>query len=354
MDFLYTSVLKPVLFKFHPDTMHRWFITLGEFAGRCVILRLFFGFFYEYKASDISKTVDGITYKFPVLLSAGFDSDGRLTQILKFLSFGGEEIGSITALPCAGNPYPNMTRLVRNMSIVVYKGLRNCGVDALIQRFEKTKSTLGYIKGVSIARTNTREACVNVEASIADYVTSYEKLNAANLGDYYTINISCPNTFDGETFNTPLLLSRLLSALSHTQTKKPVYIKMPINPTWNEFDELLRVADSHRFISGLVIGNLNKDYTELDFPEDAPKDFRGGLSGKPCFARSNELIRKTREKYQSRFTIIGCGGIFTAEDAKAKFDAGADLVQIISGLVYTGPGLPKSICKMYAKEIYGR
>jgi dihydroorotate dehydrogenase len=128
---------------------------------------------------------------------------------------------------------------------------------------------------------------------------------------------------------------------------------MPINVTMSEFDELLQIADESG-VQGLVIGNLNKDYTELDHPEDAPAEFRGGLSGKPCFARSNELLYHAREKYGRRFTLIGVGGIFTPEDAMAKFHAGADLVQLITGMVFEGPGLIKSICERYVEEKAGR
>jgi dihydroorotate dehydrogenase len=101
-------------------------------------------------------------------------------------------------------------------------------------------------------------------------------------------------------------------------------------------------------IDGVVIGNLNKKYEELDFPEEAPKKFRGGLSGKPCQKRSNELIRLTRRAYGQRFTIIGCGGILSVEDALEKLRAGADLLQLISGMIFEGPQLMKGIAAAYA------
>lgn len=353
MDTLYVSVLKPLLFRMHPDTMHTWFVNLGEFSGKCALTRTLLSALYEYKGPDISKVVDGVTYRTPILLSAGFDANGRLTRILRHVSFGGEEIGSVTAYYCEGNPRPHMTRLIRNKSLVVYKGLRNDGVDALIAKLKHTPRTPEYVLGVSIARTNIKESCADNSAGIADYALSYKKLNEAGVGDYYTINISCPNAFAGETFNTPELFSALMNELARTPTTKPVYIKMPINHEWEEFEKLLEIADKHNFVRGLVIGNLNKDYSELDHPEDAPKEFRGGLSGKPCFARSNELIRKTRDAYHDRFTIIGVGGIFTPEDAMEKFAAGADLIQLITGMVWNGPGLMQDICVAYEKQKRG-
>ena len=348
MNALY-KVLKPILFKFDPEDIHNGFVTLGEFAGRFSFFRFVFGFLYRYRGADISKTVDGITYRTPVLLSAGFDYNGRLTRILPALSFGGEEVGSITAHPCEGNKRPRLIRLVRNKSIVVYKGLKNLGVDALIARLKRTPREKDYVIGISIARTNDASAGADTSAGIRDYVESYQKLVAAHIGDYHTINISCPNAFTGETFADPASLAQLLPRLRATPSDKPLYLKMPINIPWEQFAELLAIADKND-IQGVVIGNLNKNYTDLAHPEDAPKEFRGGLSGAPCFALSNELIRKTREAYGSRFTIIGVGGIFSPEDAMAKFAAGADLVALITGMIFEGPGLMKEICERYAEE----
>lgn len=350
MDFLYKNALKPILFKFHPDLMHDLFVNVGELAGKCVVTRKFFALIYGYRGADIGKTVDGIMYRTPVLLSAGFDSDGRLTQILSSLSFGGEEIGSTTAHPCEGNPRPHLTRLIRNKSLVVYKGLANGGVDALIKRLRRTPRVPSFVLGISIARTNKPEASTDVEAGIRDYVESFKKLVDAGVGDYITINISCPNSYTGETFIEPELFAHLMLRLKEIPHTQPVYIKMPINIPWEQFSALLDIADKNG-VQGVIIGNLNKNYRHLNHPEDAPKEFRGGLSGSPTFRLSNELIKKTREKYGKRFTIIGTGGIFTPEDAMTKFEAGADLIQLVSGMIFEGPGLMKAICERYAKEV---
>lgn len=347
MDTLYKYVLKPILFNMSPDTVHDTFLFLGEEAGRFALTRSVFSYLYNYRGPDIRKTVDGITYRTPVLLSAGFDADGRLTQILSSLAFGGEEIGSTTAHPCAGNPLPRMTRLIRNKSLVVFKGLRNRGVDALISKLRHTPRVPDFVIGISIARTNVQSASTDVEAGIRDYVESFTKLNAAGIGDYYTINISCPNSYTGETFIKPELLAELLPRIQEIPHTKPVYLKMPINVPWEQFSALLDIADKNG-VEGVIIGNLNKNYSDLAYPEDAPKEFRGGLSGAPTFKLSNELITKAREKYGKRFTIIGTGGIFAPDDAMAKFAAGADLIQLVSGMVFNGPGLMKEICEQYA------
>lgn len=349
MDTLYRRFLKPVLFAMNPDVVHDLFIRIGEFSGSHRSLRGLFSNLYRYTGPDISKTVDGIRYHTPVLLSAGFDTNGRLTRILPSLSFGGEEIGSVTAEFCEGNPKPHMVRMPRNKSIVVFKGLRNNGVDALITKLRETPRVNDFVIGISIARTNSPDANRSIEASIEDYFASYQKLNAANIGDYYTINISCPNAFGGETFAEPALLKKLLVRLTSIPSEKPLYLKMPLNLEWDAFNALLIIAKEFK-VHGLVIGNLNKEYKEVDFKEDCPASYRGGISGKPCATRSTELIRRTRENYGNRFTIFGVGGVLTPEDAMEKFAAGADLVQLISGMIFTGPGLIKDICTTYAKH----
>ncbi len=411
---LYRRILKPILFRFDPEFVHDRFVSLGEFFGRNAFTRVLVGAIYGYRGSDVSKTVDGLQYRTPVLLSAGFDYNGRLSRILPRVGFGGEEVGSVTARPCEGNPKPRLVRLPKSKSIVVNKGLKNDGVDVIIERLKNATASLipplpprhdevshircarstlvagstveaadaitiaapagenspprgacdeteellsprgrgsvesdNFVVGISIARTND-EKSASVQAGIDDYLYSFKRLNEEGVGDYYTVNISCPNAFGGEAFATPELLDQLLSALSSVSCAKPVYVKMPINLAWDKFNALLEIINKHK-LQGVVIGNLNKNYNALDFRNEAPADYSGGLSGKPCRELSNELIRKTRQMYSRRFTIIGVGGIMSPEDAVEKFKAGADLIQLITGMIYEGPGLIGKICN----RLYG-
>ncbi|MEI8249285.1 MAG: quinone-dependent dihydroorotate dehydrogenase [Candidatus Taylorbacteria bacterium] len=344
---VYKYLLKPILFRFDPESVHNFFTSFGVFAGKHSLLRKLVASIYNYRGTGISKTVDGITYRTPFLLSAGFDYNGQLTEILPSIGLGGEEIGSVTARPCEGNSQPRLTRLKGSQSILVNKGLRNEGVDVIIERLKKRKASKDFVCGISIARTND-QLSVPIQAGIEDYVYSFKRLNEENVGDYYTINISCPNAFGGEAFTTPVLLERLLSALKTVSCSKPVYVKMPINIPWEQFDSLLQVIVKYQ-LHGVVIGNLNKDYSCLEVREEAPAVYKGGLSGKPCTHLSTELIYKTREAYGNQFTIIGVGGVMSPATAQEKFDAGADLVQLISGLIFEGPGLVKKLNRVYAR-----
>ncbi len=346
---LYQKVLKPILFKFDPEDVHNWFIAIGQFLGKSSLLKKFTAVFYKYRGISISKKVDGLTYRTPFLLSAGFDYNGRLINILPEVSFGGVEIGSVTARSCTGNNRPRMARLPKSQSILVNKGLRNDGVETIIKRLKNFKKRDGFVVGISIARTND-EKSASVEAGIEDYFYSFKRLNEENVGDYYTLNISCPNAFGGETFANPTLLSRLLSKISEVKCKKPVYVKMPINLEWSKFDELLKISEKFEIIKGVVIGNLNKDYNSLDFKDEAPKEYKGGLSGKPCFELSNKLIKQTRAAYGKRFTIIGCGGVMSVQNMKEKFEAGSDLVALITGMIWSGPGFIKELAEAYLNQ----
>ena len=344
----YQKILKPGLFLFHPDLVHKVFVKMGFTIGQNSLLRMGIAQMYGAPQGNWSKVVDGITYKSPVLLAAGFDYNGYLSTVLWELGFGGEEVGSVTAKKCLGNPPPNLGRLVKSKSIQVYKGLRNDGVEAIITRLKKTYRHKDFVMGISIAKTNDPE-CADESKAIADYVYSYKRLNEENIGSFYTINISCPNAFGGEDFASPEPLKKLLMAIKEIPSTKPVYFKMPINKPWEEFKlllDVLQMGGAH----GVVIGNLNKEYTEIDFSDELPSsEYRGGLSGKPCQKRSNELISKTKE-YAPKLTIIGCGGVLTAEDALEKMKRGADLVQLISGMIFTGPHLINEINQLVSAQ----
>jgi len=344
MKYVYRNLLQPILFLFNAERVHNAFTKVGELLGKTAIGRKIVATFYDYRGKDISKTVDGITYRTPVMLSAGFDYNGRLTQILPSLGFGGVEVGSITLKPYEGNPKPRMTRLIKNKSIIINKGLKNEGVDNIISRLQKRKAEGGkrFVVGISIARTND-PSTTSTRDGIIDYFTTLKKLVKNEVGDYYTINISCPNAFGGESFTEPKLLDQLLTKLTTIKHNKPMYLKMPINKPWKEFRELLKIAVDYS-IHGVIIGNLNKNYDDLEYRKEAPREYRGGLSGTPCRKRSNDLIKNTKDTYGDKLTIIGCGGIMTPDDAIEKFELGCDLVQLITGMIFEGPQLIKSIC----------
>ena len=348
LRFLYQKILKPILFLFDPEAVHHLFVRVGELLGKTRAGQKLVGAFYGYRGPDVSRVVDDVTYRTPIMLAAGFDYNARLTQILGSVAFGGVEVGSVTARPCPGNEPPRMARAVKSKSLVVYKGLKNDGVEAIIARIRQRPPQEGLVLGISVAMTND-EGCATTEGAIEDYYTSLKSLVEADLGDYYTINISCPNVHGGENFTDPGRLRELLSRLQEIDAGRPVYVKLAINLEEEIFDELLEIVEEFG-LHGVVIGNLNKDYDTLDVREEAPAEYRGGLSGKPCRDPSTALIARARAKLGPEKTIIGCGGILSPADALEKIDAGADLLQLISGMIFEGPHLMREISAALARR----
>jgi dihydroorotate dehydrogenase (fumarate) len=152
----------------------------------------------------------------------------------------------------------------------------------------------------------------------------------------HEINISCPNTYGGEPFTTPELLENLLLAIDDLSLEKPVFVKMPISLEWPDFQSLLDVISRHN-IQGVSIGNLLKNRSKAMISDELPDTVKGNLSGLPCREISTELIQKTYEVYGDKLTIIGIGGVFTAQDAYDKIRAGASLVAMVTGVIFEGP-----------------
>jgi dihydroorotate dehydrogenase (fumarate) len=207
---------------------------------------------------------------------------------------------------------------------------------------------------ISVAKTNSPKACTDTDA-IADYTGSLKIIGEAGVGDMITLNISCPNTYGGEPFTTPSRLNRLLTEVDALNLVQPMFVKMPNNLPWEEFDQLLTVIARHQ-VKGVTISNLAKDRKKLSLKDPLPENIKGNLSGRPTWDLSNELIRKTYKKYHRRFVIIGVGGIFSAQDAYTKIKLGANVVELITGLIFEGPQLigqiNRDLVKLLKKDGY--
>jgi dihydroorotate dehydrogenase len=218
--------------------------------------------------------------------------------------------------------------------LVVYYGLKNDGCQVLAAKLRG--KTFRIPVGISVAKTNSPDT-VDLERGIADYVKVVREFNG--IGHYLTVNISCPNAFGGEPFTAPDRLEALLAAVDATEPDKPVFLKMPVDMTPDEMAALVQVADRHR-VDGFILSNLTKKrgLQTIDPAEISGIDV-GGISGRPVFDPSNELISALYRMVGRRYVIIGTGGIFSAEDAYEKIRRGASLVQLITGMIYEGPQL---------------
>ena len=249
------------------------------------------------------------------------------------VGFGFEEVGSITGEPCKGNSKPRLWRLPELESLKVNYGLKNNGCEEIAKRLEKEFCTAdksahynenGIIPlGINIAKTNSPETD-DIERGIADYLKAYKTF--ADIGDYFTINISCPNTAGGEPFLKAENLDRLLTVLDANKTSKPIFIKLSPDLSHEEIDELLNIIARHN-VQGIICSNLTRKI-------NGNGNQKGGLSGKVVENLANDLISYVYKKTKGKYIIIGCGGIFSAEDAYKKIRLGASLVQLITGMIY--------------------
>lgn len=352
-SFLYTFLLKPIFFQFDPEFVHNHLVWSGQQLGKVPLLRNAVTDIWSYQEKTLSKTLNGITFANPVGLSAGFDYNGELSHIIPSVGFGWHTIGTVTLGAYEGNTPPRLGRLPRSKALIVNKGLKNNGAAEIINRLQKVKFTIPT--GISIASTN--RTYHSDQQQLQDIVECFKIFEKSKLKHaYYELNISCPNTFGGEPFTTPTRLKELLAALDKIQLQKPLYIKLPIDLGDKKTLQLLKVIDEHR-TQGVIIGNLTKDHTN---PAVHPEDKKiwqrrpGNLSGKPTWERSNHLIALTKKKYGTRFTIIGTGGIFSGEDAATKLKLGADLVQLITGMIYQGPQLIGQINHHLANQVFNQ
>lgn len=327
---LYRFIAKPLFFKMDPEHVHDATVRMGRLLGSNIITRLLTQALFGYKNKALIQQVSGITFKNPVGLAAGFDKNARLTNIMPHVGFGFEEVGSITGEYCEGNPGKHLWRLPKSKSLVVYYGLKNDGCIAIAKRLKKKQ--FGLPIGISIAKTNC-QATVDTSEGVADYVKAYKAFEY--IGDYYTINVSCPNVYGGQPFHDKASLTALLGALARERKTKPIFIKISPDLSKEQVDAVIDVSRTYD-IDGFIISNLTKPRSNAKISDERVPE-KGGLSGKVVEHLSNAMISYIYKQTKGEFVIIGCGGVFTAEDAYEKIKRGASLIQLITGMIYNGP-----------------
>lgn len=340
---VYKRIFKPFFFTFtNPEKIHDFMLLFGAGLGKSSIIRSITSKLLSYQNEALKQTIKGIDFSNPVGLSAGFDKNADMINIFPSIGFGFAQIGTITNMSYKGNPKPRLYRLPKSKSILVNYGLKNIGVDAIIKKINNRRHD-NVVLSMSIGRTNCKETA-DPEFGINDIHSCFQKIIDSNLGNFYTLNISCPNLYGGNSFTTADSLRKLLEKIYTLDFSKPLFIKMPINLPWNEFKSLLDVAIDFK-VDGVIIGNINKDRNDPLIKDKIPEHIKGFASGLPTQKLSTELISKTYNEYHDSLIIIGVGGIFSAQDAYEKIKKGASLVQLITGLVYEGPQLVGQINK---------
>lgn len=336
------SGLKPLLFSLSAETAHKLTLTLLDIASFLPGIKNLLRKSYCIHDARLHRKVFGLDFPNPVGLAAGFDKDGKHFRSLSNLGFGFIEIGTVTPVAQPGNPKPRLFRLVADEAVINRMGFNNDGVAALVQRLKKGKPK-NLIIGGNIGKNKETPN----EKAAADYEKCF--LELFPYVDYFVVNVSSPNTPNLRALQDKKPLSELLHHLQHLNRKKPapkpILLKISPDLSQEQLDDIASIV-KETGIAGVIATNTTIGRAGLKTPEEKVLEIGpGGLSGKPLDATSTHIIHYLREKLGEHVPIIGVGGILSAEDALQKFNAGATLVQVYTGLIYKGPGLVRQINK---------
>ncbi len=324
------SLARPMLFSLSPERAHELTLSLLKSAHKIGLAR--------QHIAPKPVTCMGIEFPNPVGLAAGLDKNGAFIDALAAMGFGFIEIGTITPRPQAGNPQPRLFRIPEAKAIINRMGFNNDGVDQLIENVKSSK--FKGILGINIGKN----ADTPVENAVDDYLICLEKVY--HYASYITVNISSPNTKNLRSLQSGEALTELLKTLKQRQLELaeqyhhyvPLVLKVAPDLTEEDIEFIANQLLQFK-IDGLIVTNttLSRVGVEsLPYGNEA-----GGLSGAPVFEKSTECLRQFAKRLNGQIPLIGVGGITQGEHALAKKDAGASLVQIYSGLIYTGPSLIK-------------
>lgn len=293
----------------------------------------------SYKTIRNPVKLFGVEFANPIGLAAGFDKNADAVLGLSHLGFGFIEVGTVTPKPQDGNQKPRLFRLKNNQAIINRMGFNNKGVDYLVSRLEKLKPDITL--GINIGKNKT----TSNKSAAKDYIHCFKKVQ--HLADYITLNISSPNTKDLRQLQQSNYLTQLLTELKTTQLKcqsntgkyTPILVKIAPDQDDLATKNMAKIIQNSK-MDGIICTNTTVIRNNLK--KDEHQNETGGLSGKPLFTRSNQIIKVVRTVVGNNFPIIGVGGILTDDDVMSKIRAGANLVQIYTGFIYKGPQLIKS------------
>ena len=328
----YELFVRPLLFSLDAETAHHLTIGLlqkaSHFDPAMRVLR-------SFQPSSKPKTLFGLNFPNPIGLAAGLDKNGVALPAWAALGFGFIEIGTVTAKAQPGNPRPRIFRLPEQQALINRLGFNNDGADSIAQRLLALRES-GRWPAVPIGINIGKSRVTPLEQATDDYLYSFRMLR--DFADYITLNVSSPNTPGLRELQEPGKLSDLLHAIGNEAgtTPKPLMVKISPDVSAAELKAILTVCEENG-VAGIIATNTTLDHSSI-----APQlDQAGGMSGAPLRGKSTELVREIAT--HSTIPVIASGGIFDAESAREKFQAGAHLIQLYTGFVYRGPQLLREI-----------
>lgn len=334
------QLIKPILFLLDPENAHaittRLFRTFLKLPFAIALVRSR----YCIEDPSLERHVFGLKFKNPVGLAAGFDKNAELVDDFANLGFGFIEIGTLTPKAQSGNPKPRLFRLPKDRALINRMGFNNNGVEEAVMRLRKRNSNL--IVGGNIGKNKLTP---NAQAT-EDYLICLKTL--FDYVDYFVVNVSSPNTPGLRELQEKEPLTHLLLSLQEENQRnkhpKPLLLKIAPDLTLQQLDDIVSIVKEVK-LDGLIISNTTIERTNLNTSDNKISSIgAGGLSGAPVFSNSTEKLKYVKAQLPE-IPIIAVGGIMSAQDALMKLQAGADLVQVYTGLIYQGPALIRSINK---------
>lgn len=328
---VYERFVRPLLFLLDPETAHH--LALGS-LGRMAHVDLALNALRRFAPAAKPKALFGVTFPNPLGLAAGFDKNGVAIPAWAALGFGFVEIGTVTARAQPGNPRPRIFRYAAQHALINRLGFNNDGADIVAHRLRHLKES-GRWPEIPVGVNIGKSKLTPLEDASADYLHSFRRLR--NYADYIVLNVSSPNTPGLRALQEKESLSILLRDIGNeNRTNKPIAVKISPDVSAEQLEEIITTCEEFR-VAAIIATNTTVDHSSIR----GQRDEQGGLSGEPLRARATELIRAVRAR--STIPIIGCGGIFDADSAKEKLNAGASLLQIYTGFIYRGPALLRQI-----------
>ena len=314
---------------FPPETAHHLALLSLKILNKVKLLKLFLPTIKDF---DNPKEYFNLKFRNTLGVAAGLDKNGDYVDELELLGFGFIELGTVTPKPQEGNQKPRVFRYLNQQAVVNRLGFNNKGVEHLVSKIKNKKydAVIGVNIGANKESTNDQR--------IDDYAYCFEKVY--KYCDYVTVNISSPNTPKLRKLHNPDELEKIFKRIneikSTNQIDIPIFLK--ISPDESE-ETILKITNIYETleINGLIVSNTS---IEKDILEGCSHE--GGISGRPLFKKSNQLLKRIHESDKDIF-LIGVGGVFTKEDYRNKLKLGASLVQIYTGFIFEGPAIIKNI-----------
>lgn len=325
------ALARPALFAMDPERAHEFTLGALDRAAACGALALTAGPLVEDPVE-----VMGLRLRNRVGLAAGLDKNGAHVDAFHAMGFGFIEVGTVTPRPQPGNPRPRMFRLPKRHALINRMGFNNDGVEAFVANVRRSRS--GCVLGLNIGKN----AVTPIERATDDYLLCLERVYP--LAGYVTVNISSPNTTNLRQLQGGDALDEMLAALRERQLRLadehqryvPLALKIAPDLDDAQIEEIATRLVRHRIDAVIATNTTVSREAVAGLPH---ADEAGGLSGAPVFEASNRVIRALRALLPQGFPIIGVGGVLSGDDAAAKIEAGATLVQLYTGLIYRGPAL---------------